>query len=268
MKISFYRWMAKNQRAARILFSSFLIIAYTVLLYIILDWHLLPVIILDLFLWFMTLCYVSSASNMLIKKPMKELSDNCDPYPFLKETEAILEYDKANKVTDPAHIINYCAALSETGEYQKAIDILNTVNIDKYALLNLKAVYYHNLSSAYHELEKYEVADIFFNRALQVYSDMRNDKIKRSLDNNMIALKADHYFRLGEYQKTLDILDLPAASTKIQNVSRAFSCALAYIKLNDLDNAKAKLLFVVENGNKLYVAAQAKRLLDELNSKA
>lgn len=268
MKISFYRWIAKNQSTARILFSSFLIVVYTVLFYGVLDWHLLPVIILDLFLWFITLCYVSSASNMLIKKPLEEWQNNCDPYPFLKETEMILEYDKSNKVSDTAHIINYCAALQETGEYQKAVDILNTVNIDKYALLNMKEVYYHNLSSAYHELGQYEAADIFYNKAIQIYNDMRNGKTKKSLEDNIIGLKAEHHFRLGEYEKTIEILSSFSPSGKVRDVSRAYSCAQAYIKLNDIENAKAQLLFVVENGNKLFVAAQAKKLLDELNSKA
>ena len=260
--------MAKNQRAARILLSSALIIVYNLIFYIILDWHIVPVIILDVVLWFMTLFYVCSASNMLIKKPIEEWQNNCDPYPFIKEIEAILEYDKANKVSDPVHIINYCAALHETGEYQKAVDILSTVNIDKQALLSVKEIYYHNLASSYHELGQYEVADIFYGKALQVYHDMRDSKLKRSLSGNIEMLKADNYFRLGEYQKALDVTNSSQALTKVQEICRAYNSALIYLKLNDFENAKSKLLLVAENGNRLYIAEQAKKMLDEMNSEA
>ena len=48
----------------------------------------------------------------------------------------------------------------------------------------------------------------------------------------------------------------------LENVCASMVYAKAYIGLGETDKAKEKLNFILENGNKLYMVEQAKKMLE------
>ena len=68
------------------------------------------------------------------------------------------------------------------------------------------------------------------------------------------------------YQGALNCLNSQLISCKRQSVSMAFLAAKALIGLNNIEEAKKQLNYVIANGNKLAVVQKAEKLLSEIQS--
>lgn len=258
------RWMAKNRLLAKILLGAVLCGAYTWLFYL---WHVPVWIIvpLDLFLLFWNHAYVDAQGDKLLKQPMKILDDYCDPYPFLQEVQVQMGYSYT-KAAKQAIQINYALALRSVGQIQQAWEHLDSIHIDRYPglLQHVKVVYYNNLTDILTQLGRYEEAEIWGRKAIQIYQDLPENEMKQRLHLLVLELQAESCFRKGEYAKAVEALDaLPAACLREQ-VDRALLYAQCCIALGQTESAKEKLRFAAEKGYKLYAAAQARQLLEQI----
>lgn len=263
---AFNRFMAKHSRLAFVICSLIYCVAYTLLLYCLLDVSLWVTVIIDLFLILIGYIYVDGANQRLLVKPLREFNDGCDPYPLLHEMEEQLTY----KLSEPKRqviLMNYCVALRDLGEYTRAYELLSGIHIDKCPGLPPvnKYVYYNNLSDLLDLLGRDEEAEIWCRKAAEIYSDIREGKAKERLSHTKISASVGTLMRRGEYSEALKLLSGESPSELRSRVDSAFICAKCHIALGNKDAAAEKLRFVMMNGNKMHCVKEAKALLEQLD---
>lgn len=259
-----WRWMAKNRLLAKIIFGVFLCAAYSWLLHR-LNVPVWIIVLVDLFLLFVNHAFVDVSGTRLMKKPLKILENYCDPYPLLQEMQTQLGYPYV-KTAKQTIQIDYAMALRSTGEIQKSWELLDSIHIDQYpgTLPFMKVVYYNNLADVLTLLERYEEAELWGRKALQLYRDLPEGRMKRKFSPTMQTLRAESHYRRGEYAQALQCLESIPQSTLRNQVELALlhgQCALA---LGDREKAAEKLRFAAEKGYKLYTATRAKQLLAKI----
>lgn len=175
---------------------------------------------------------------------------------------------KKSGVNQQSLLILYCLALRNTGKYQKAFEILSSINIDKFAgtLPVNKIVYYNNLSDICELLNQYEQADIWYAKMMQLYSDMPDNKTKKKLNNLVLEAKISNQFLAGQYSEIIESLNSFEPNSLSSTIENAWLCAQAYLKLNEREKAIEKLNFIIEKGNKLYTVTKAKMLLERIEN--
>lgn len=208
-------------------------------------------------------CFVESSSDKLLNPASKSLNDDCDPTPLLNETEEQLKYVK-NGVTNQLIVLNRTVALGYMGEYSKVLDILENFNADKYKFISpyrgfVKMIYFNNMSEAFNELGDFEKASIWHEKTL-----IAAKKFGISTSKEIILAKASENLRKKEYDIALQTLAGFKAKNKLESVCAAMVYAKTYVALGDLEKAKEKLNFIIENGNKLYMVEQAKKMLTDI----
>lgn len=258
------RWVTKNKLLAMILLCVSEIAIYSLFLHWLGAWGWL-IVLFDLLLIFVNYAFVNSCINILLQEPIKIMNEACDPFPLFQETEALLSYKNSEK-NKQVLLINYCVALRNMGGYQKVYELLSSVNIDKDAgmLPIYKVVYYNNLADACALLQKNEQADIWYAKMMQLYSDMKENKMKTALVPNILSAQASNLFRAGAYQQAIAVLDSIRPECLSQAIDNALLSARAFLKLEDKEKARERLLFVIANGNRLYAVVEAKALLNTL----
>ena len=108
---------------------------------------------------------------------------------------------------------------------------------------------------------KYEEADIWHKKMMQLYDGMRDGKTKQNLARMIRLAEAAELFRTGSYAETVNILRREAANCVRQDVSNCMLCGRAYLKLGETERAKEQLQVVVDKGNRVYEVIEAKELL-------
>lgn len=250
--------------------ASFLIITILVcLVYSILLMQLnIPtwaLFIVNLVLAFIIYAYVEYSPDPIIRKAVVELNDNCNPYPLLAETEKLLAY-KNSEMLHQIILINHAAALRCIGEYQRNLDMLRTLNIDKVPgmLPTNKVVYYNNLMDACELLGKYDEADVWYSKMMLIHADITNQKQLEELEHTILCAKAFHFYYEKAYNKALLMVQDMTAKSRKDKVENAMLYARIAIAMGDVETAKAKLQYVIENGNKLYVVTEARQMIEQL----
>ncbi len=261
-----YKFMAKHRIISMILLFFIICPLYTYLLWS-LEAHLGIIIFLNLLFICSIIVSVNNSANYVLKKTLAELNNKCDPMPLLMETQELLNY-KNTKAVRQLLLMNYSVALSETGELQKNYDILKSINIDELSstLPVHKVIYYNNLSDACDSLGDTVQADIWYQKMMQIYNSMPDNKFKRQVVPVVNLATASAWYRRGDFNQALYTLQYVAPKDLRQRVSMAMLCAQIFIKLNDFDTARANLQFVVANGNKLLLVNQAHELLQMCNA--
>ena len=120
-------------------------------------------------------CYtfVNSVSDLLLREPLEKLEQGCDPYPLLAEVE--IQMKKLPDSFQGQMIqINYALALVQTGSYEKALEVLEAVDMDKYPNPIAKFIYYNNLCDLMTRLDRYPEADSWYRKSLEVLDACRD----------------------------------------------------------------------------------------------
>lgn len=263
MKLS--KWISKHLRLTTALTGIPLVLIYTFLMKMI-DWPTWCIILVDCFLLLLAFSFPQSCLNRVILHSCESLNKNCDPEPLLQTTTELLAYAQPENIRQIL-LINQSLAFREMGEYQKAADILNSINIDKTSstLPITKITYYNNLSDIYDLLDKTAQADIWYEKMVQIYYDMPENAAKKQIKDALESASAAYQYRKGNYQKTIDILSTLHTQNMAHNIDSALRWAQASLKLGDIQTARAKLNYVIENGNKLHSVTLAKQMLDDLS---
>ncbi len=261
---SILRWCARHRLLAKILLIVLICGAYTWMISDI-DAPIWAFVVLNGALIFIINTYVDACGQYLLKKPLKILKDQCNPYPFLEETQELLGYSNS-KAADLALRINHAMAMREIGDFQHAWAILSTIHIDQLpgTLPSVKVVYYNNLADVLTLLDRFDEAEIWSKKALEIYHDMPNNKFKRELGHAMEVTQADHYYRDGDYRRAMENLDQISHTTLHDQVNYAWLYARCCIALGENQKAKEKLLFIIQNGNKLWCVDWAQECLQNI----
>lgn len=268
MKTAFYRFCSKYRTIAKILLGLFLCGTYSFLL-----WLVHAPIWLHAILWalllLITFVAVDNYRNKLLIPTMKTLDDACDPYPLLSELELQASYP-ASESMSLLHRINHATALRATGDFDTALRILKEINIDKSpsTVNGIKFIYYNNLADLHHLTGQYDEADVWNEKARQIWRDLPENKQKKLLEVNVHAAAAEAAYRKGEYAQTMVLLDQITFPTLRGQVETALLYARCALQTGDTETTKAKLQFVLQNGNRLFCVDEARKLLANLYSQA
>ena len=211
--------------------------------------------------------YITTADQRLLKKPLQILKEQCDPIPFLEESNVQRAYP-GNGPHKQIRDINYAMALRNVGDYDAAYRILTVLNIDKYAgtLPLTKVIYYNNLMDLCALMGKHQEAVIWYEKLQIMYHDMKPGKQKEQFGHTLQANLAEYHMCKGEYDRALHAMREAAPRNLSEQVENAMMHARTYLAIGETGKAIESLLFAAEKGNKLYFATEAKKLLTELNT--
>lgn len=212
---------------------------------------------------FIVYAHTASAPAFYIREGLDALS-NCDPYPLLKEVEE-LEKMKLGRSQHQNVRLNKAACLLAIGEFEKAKEVIEAVDVDlSIHIAEGKMVYYNNLAAVYEMLGEKALALFLSKKALFIYDCMKEGKAKQNLEFTAGCLKTTICRLNGEYSTALSIASAIVAKTPHQIAHKAYECALAYKELQDVENEKTALYAVVSRTDKLYIGINAKKRLDQI----
>lgn len=211
--------------------------------------------------------FVFSRSNVLLKKPMEILVNDCDPYPFLEEVRRQCDYP-GNSHVKHQRIVNEAVGLRETGEYTKAYTLLASARNEMVLKANPinQAVYYSEMANLCFKQMNLEEMEAWHRELMTAYSKIKGEKYRQYLAPVMVSHAAAYHFVRKEYEQYLQVLEARPATTLRDRVIRSMSMANYHMSIGETEKAKERLRFVIENGNKLYIVTEAKELLAKINT--
>lgn len=262
---SVYRWIFENTGLCRtVLFLGLGAFTFYACTFPYVDF--LTIYILDLVLWFLVGRFIATAPFKLMREPQRILNEDCDPQPMLEEIQRQLARD-----FDGPHRqlleIDHAGCLREMGEYHKAAEILENINIDKFpgnTPFN-KYSYYHNLSDIHYLLGNLEEARIWARKFRQIYHDLPMVKAKHALASTNDLMEAEILYYEGNYEQALRKVAWIKLENKRMVLSGAMLAAKCHIALDEPEKAREKLEYIMQNGNKLYILQEAHTLLESMN---
>lgn len=218
--------------------------------------------IAGLFLW---IRFLGSRARALLREPTKMFLEQCDPYPFLEEIRKHKTYS-GSKATKLNLLISETTAMIDIGECQEVYILLSPKENDMKATLmrSLLMPYYCQMATVCRKLQKDQEAEIWFQKALEAYGKIKNQKQKKQFEDVALIHDAWVFFEKGQYSSTLQLLAQITPENMRSRVSLSMSYAAVYLAQKDTEKAKEALTFVAENGNKLYIATQARQMLAEI----
>lgn len=262
---SIYRWVSEHSGLCRALLFL-LLLGFTVYAATFEYVDFLSIYLLDLAVWFFLGRFIATAPVKLLQEPVEQLQQQCDPYPMMEETQRQL-----SRHFDGPHRqlleINYAAALRETGEFEKAWQLLEEINIDKFPGTTpyLKYIYYHNLCDINYVLDRRDEARIWHRKVRQIHRDILPSKGKLELDATHDLMEAHILYYEGNYEDALRKVAWIKLPNRKMALDGALLAAKCHIALEEPEKAREKLQYVIDNGNKLYIVKEAGALLEALN---
>lgn len=198
--------------------------------------------------------------NSRHKKRYKILQENCDPEKFLKYTNAQYKITGSQKVSGTILNLEIAMGLNKLGEFSQSIKHLEKLktegNIQKNKIFNgmFIFIYIDNL----YKLGEIEKAKFRYETEV-VTCDWTLKKLQKTWQH----LQAQHLYYEKDYVKSRELLENLLQISKKSITKFEFLYELAKIdeKENHLDEAVNKYNHIAKNGNKLWIAAQAKQIL-------
>lgn len=262
---SVYRWIADHTGLCRtiLFFSLAALTFYAVSLEYV---SILTVYLLDLAIWFFVGRLIAMAPAKLTEEPAALAEQQCDPYPLLEAMELQMarnENGPQRQLTE----LNYALALRIVGENQKSAEIMENINIDRYPGTSpySKFIYYNNLADVLFPLGRTFEAQIWQRKALQIYNDLPENKMKQQLSQTFQLSEAEALYYERDYDKALRKAAWINFNSQRQLLDAALLTAKCHICLEEPEKAREKLNYVIEHGNKLHIVEEAKALLETLN---
>ena len=223
------------------------------------------IILVDLVIYFSGFIVAAFSNIKLTTLAVTEMCKTCDPILLWEELERQLSLTKSEQQQQML-TIDKCRAALYLGEYDQALNILNSINIDQFknTLPFQKVAYYNNLCAAYTNLDLLEQADACYRKQVEIYDGIKKETQKKGLHHFMEAARASALYRGREYTAAIELFSALPSNTLMEQVLAAFSIAKCHLALDQKDEAREWLRFVVKNGNKLAVVQEANNLLEQL----
>lgn len=193
------------------------------------------------------------------KKRLNLLEEKCDPQAFIESTEKQRNITGKNLRINAYLDIDKAAGFILMGEFQRAKEVL--ISIDK-SYLSAKngslLVYTLNLISCLYELGEISHAEKLFETQIPLLLPV-NSKMILSME----LLIAERFFFLNKLEESKERFQqlLKKKISRRRYLEILYRLAQIDEANGDIDSAKQKYKEVSENGNKLWVASQARKRL-------
>jgi tetratricopeptide (TPR) repeat protein len=200
-------------------------------------------------------------------KSIKSLNEACDPYPLLDVVNERLA-DLKSKKHLRGLLIYKALALREMGDFTSCSEILESIDLDqKAASPILKILYYINLADIYINLNKINEAQRILSKAYEILQVTRLSKrnkltLERYYTFNHFTIEFSKGITDGMEEFLLMINKQPLSKRFL--ISSNLATAEFYLRENKVNIAKEYLQFVIDDGNKLYDAVRAQKMMDSI----
>lgn len=218
---------------------------------------------------FASIGYLNSFTSKETDKAILYLDRDCNPQAFLDFIEDQLSYSKS-KIYIQQLMINKSVCLLCLGKIDESFKILKDINIDRYAstIPEIKILYYNNLCAVYISKKDYVIANVWLDKATQMFSSQKiNKKLKKSL-NTSIEYNRNN---LNLYNGKLDYIEeyfieaRKNADKRRMVIGANFTLGELYALQGRFEEAKASFQYVIDNGNLLYIVVEAKEHVEKLS---
>lgn len=230
------------------------------------DVSFLSVYIADLFIWLLFSRFIATAPGKLLQEPLEIMNQQCDPAPYQEEVERQMLH-RGSGPQEQLLLIQYAVALRVTGLNQKAAEILEGINIDRFPGTTpyFKFMYYNNLSDALFAVDRTFEGLIWHRKAKQIYNDLPENKQKQEFSTTIQISEAEALYWEGDYDKALRKVAWINCKSQRCLLDAALLAAKCHIALEEPEKAREKLAYVAEHGNKLHIVEEAQALLETFN---
>ena len=199
-------------------------------------------------------------------KTLRELTQNGDPKPALDMTQELLDLP-FSEIERAQFLINHSLALSETGELQRACDLLRDLDIEKIKGLPLmiKVIYYNNFTSFLYLLGDDVEAELCYATMTRLYCEMKEGREKRLLKDTFTLTMAEHCARNGNDREADRLLqELSPNNSLSRKTAINLLRANMHLRANEPEAARQLLQEIIATGNGLYAVKRAQKMLEHL----
>lgn len=213
--------------------------------------------------------------NQETRKAIHKLDIKCDPEEFLAIINQMVTYIKRPKSLKRWILINKTAGLYEMGNYDEAINLLEQIKVNELACI-YQALYYNNFISCCinkflfqkKENSLIELAEDKLKELLKIIDEGRINKKYLDILNNAYKYNQTSLdVCKGEYKICIEQLE--EYYSKIENIRGKIDCKFkigyCYYMDNNKLQSKEYFEYIVNNGNKLYVAQEAKKYMEKID---
>lgn len=205
------------------------------------------------------------AGGQLVSFALRDFYKSCDPESLLRETEAQLGWEKRVRYRT-ALSINQGVAKIHLGQYAEALAELEALDIQSLRRMPMAAlVYYYNLTVAALFAKDGEKAEAYYQQAETQFTQLRDKEQRAAVQRELSDLFAWLLISQGKANEALVQLPNYAEDDAYHKARRAFILALVAMAKEEKTLARSQLRMVAVNGNRLYFAALAEQMLDEMN---
>lgn len=208
-----------------------------------------------------------NAVKLIVGKKRKEaekaLWNDCDPFPMIDELNEQRECMK--KQQDQAGIkLSLASALSLAGDYEKAEELLESINVDSSPRYNdaVKTSVFYCFASLYCSMNLPQHAISFYDKAMEHYYAVPDFQRRQLKFPGIVAAEIECY--KGNFEKALEDIDDVSTLNKLQEVNKAFALAKILYMNGDIESAKNEFKWVSKNGNKLAAVKESTEILSAL----
>lgn len=257
----FFRWIEKHHKFVRACLALILGVGLGILrIKTDMSWILL----IGLLLWGSILVSVVSTYPLMRfqRRALKILTEQCDPFPLLKEMQDQVSHGYAQPL-DTVLRIDLAVALFNCGSEQTALDVMRLIPVETTKKLSPihKALYYYNLAFFRMETGDFEGSEEAYRR----FGEIAVGKVRKAFMKKYPEIfemsEAEHLYRMGDYAAALEKARRIRHKSASAKVGGALFCARCAIALGDRNAARQDLNFVIENGNRLSEVDKAWKLL-------
>lgn len=236
----------------------------------------IPVLVFDwpfpvmLFLAFALILVYSVAmgqcSTRLLKPAADVLLERCDPYPYQEELRTHLGYWNGLQL-DILLRVDFAMTLHHTGATETALNVMKNIPMNnKGANPVIQAIYYNNLAAFLTHTGDCAGAEA----AWEQFRKLAWGKAKKAMEKHyaatLVLAEAQHLYRIGEVPAALDKAAAAPEKTAMDRVCHAWFRAQCYSMLDNHDEARRELNYVIANGNKLSLVNDAWEMMKKLDS--
>lgn len=201
-------------------------------------------------------------SLMRSKSRLNLLDVNCDPQAFLERTEKQRTITGKNPKLNEYLNIDKAAGLITMGEFEKAKEILESINKNRLSSKNGTLLAYTiNLILCLYELGDITHAEEIFETQIPVLPP-----VSPAMTLAVKMLVAERFFFLGRYNESQDHYNelLNQKISKRIRMDILYRLAQINEKSGDIQAAKEKFNEVASHGNKLWIADRSRQKLIEI----
>jgi tetratricopeptide (TPR) repeat protein len=196
------------------------------------------------------------------RKRIHLLEEKCDPQAFIEATEKQMKLTGKNPKVKAYLNIDKAAGLIVLGEFQKAKEVLSSVDKSYLSARNGSLLIYKiNMISCSYELGEIPFAEELFETQL-LPQRSANVQIAKAME----FLDAERLFFLNKFEESRQKFQklINEKTSKRKRVEILYRLALIDDINGDTESAKQKYKEVADNGGGLWSASQARKRLDTI----